>query len=129
MMSWRSLLVLLPVLPAGAEIALGPEYEKLTWFLHITDLHISSRAEDQDRLADLATFVTAGLALIQPEFVMCGGDLTEARRGNPLVTGQVLWEWEAYRNITDSRQTGPLQHSKMRSEVLLTAIKTSKTTY
>ena len=129
MMNWRSLLVLLPVLTAGAEIPLGPEYEKLTWFLHITDLHISSRAGDQDRLADLATFVTEGLALIQPEFVMCGGDLTEARRGNPLVTGQVLWEWEAYRNVTDSRQTGPLKHSEMRSQVPLKAIKTSKTTY
>ena len=121
MMNLSFLIVIVPVLTAGAGagLDLGAEYDKLTWFLHITDLHISSRAGDQDRLADLATFVTEGLALIQPEFVMCGGDLTEARRGNALVTGQVLWEWEAYRNVTDSRQTGPLKHSEMRSEVLL----------
>ena len=101
-MNFRWLIVIVPVLTAGAEAGqeLGAEYEKLSWFLHITDLHISSR--DQARLADLATFVTEVLAVIQPEFVMCGGDLTEARTGNPLVTGQIPWEWETY------RQTAPL---------------------
>ena len=54
-MNFRWLIVIVPVLTAGAEAGqeLGAEYEKLSWFLHITDLHISSR--DQARLADLAT--------------------------------------------------------------------------
>ena len=107
-MNTRYLILIIPVLSAGAGavLDLGVEYEKLSWFLHITDLHISCRAGDQARVADLTTFVTEVLAVIQPEFVMCGGDLTEARTSNPLVTGQVQWEWETYRNITDSRWNG-----------------------
>ena len=109
MMNMRYLIVILPVLTAGLD--LGAEYEKLSWFLHITDLHISSR--DEARLADLATFVTEVLAVIQPEFVMCGGDLTEARTGNPLVTGQMPWEWETY------RQTAHLSLVQTSRDILL----------
>ena len=49
MMNSRSLIVIVPALAAGAlaELPVGPEYDKLSWFLHITDLHISSRAGDQ----------------------------------------------------------------------------------
>ena len=49
MMNSRSLIMIVPALAAGAlaELPAGPEYDKLSWFLHITDLHISSRAGDQ----------------------------------------------------------------------------------
>ena len=80
-----------------------PEYDKLSWFVHITDIHIS-KWEDQARVSDLKTFVTDVLATIQPEFVMCGGDLTDAKSANHVASnGQILWEWETYRNVTDTR--------------------------
>ena len=56
----------------------GPEYEELSWFVHITDIHIS-KWEDQTRVSNFRTFVTEVLGIIQPEFVMCGGDLTEEK--------------------------------------------------
>ena len=44
------------------------------------------------------------LAIIQPEFVLCGGDLTDARARNDLVSeGQIVSEWEIYQEITDTR--------------------------
>ena len=44
------------------------------------------------------------LAIIQPEFVLCGGDLTHAKARNDLVSeGQIVSEWETYLNITDTR--------------------------
>ena len=104
-MNVRSVLsVIVPIVTALTRIDLGSsEYKKLSWFVHITDIHIS-KWEDQARVSDLKTFVTNVLAVIKPEFVMCGGDLTDAKANNPLVSdGQILWEWETYKNVTDSR--------------------------
>ena len=95
--------VIVTVVPALTETDIGPEYEKLSWFVHITDIHIS-KWEDRARVSDLKTFVTDVLAIIRPEFVMCGGDLTDAKSDNHVSSdGQILWEWETYRNVTDSR--------------------------
>ena len=97
-------LVLTVIMSVGTALTeTQPEYEKLSWFVHITDIHVS-KWEDQARVSDLKTFVTDVLAIIQPEFVMCGGDLTDAKSDNPVVSnGQILWEWETYRNVTDTR--------------------------
>ena len=44
------------------------------------------------------------LAIIQPEFVLCGGDLTDAKARNDLVSeGQIVSEWEIYQEITNTR--------------------------
>ena len=101
----RCLLVtaLVHALVVEADIEVDPMYHKLNWFIHITDIHISDW-EDTSRESELRTFVTDVLAVIQPEFVMCGGDLTDAKAKNPVVSeGQRKTEWETYKNITDSR--------------------------
>ena len=96
-------LLVLPDLIVEANIDLDPQYQKLSWFVHITDIHISDW-EDSSRETELRTFVTDVLAVIQPEFVLCGGDLTDAKDKNPLVSnGQIISEWETYKNITDAR--------------------------
>ena len=58
--------VIVSVVTALTETA--PEYEKLSWFVHITDIHIS-KWEEQARVSDLKTFVTDVLAIMQPEFL------------------------------------------------------------
>jgi len=76
-------------------------YDKISWFVHITDIHISSW-EDDTRQEQLQEFVTKTLSILKPELVMCGGDLTEAK-SKALVADQDLSEWNDYRNIVDSR--------------------------
>jgi len=76
-------------------------YDKISWFVHITDIHISSW-EDDTRQEQLQKFVKETLSILKPELVMCGGDLTEAK-SKALVADQDLTEWTEYRNIVDSR--------------------------
>ena len=73
-----SLVLTVIVSVVTAQTETEPGYEELSWFVHITDIHVS-KWEDQARVSDLKTFVTDVLATIQPEFVMCGGDLTEEK--------------------------------------------------
>ena len=41
---------------------------------------------------------------LKPDFVLCGGDLTDAKAKNHIVSdGQIEAEWEIYKNITDTR--------------------------
>ena len=40
----------------------------------------------------------SALKPLQPGYIS-----DQARTRNPLVTGQLRWEWESYRNVTDSR--------------------------
>lgn len=78
-----------------------PRYNELSWFVHITDIHISSW-EDDTRQSQLQQFVEDGLSNIQPELVMCGGDLTEAKSSN-LHAAQDGREWEEYHRIVSRR--------------------------
>ena len=80
---------------------LNSSYDKLSWFVHISDVHISSW-EDETRQTDLKTFVTSTLSIINPDLVMCGGDLTEAKSSN-LQASQDISEWEMYNEIVSSR--------------------------
>eukprot|EP00090_Calanus_glacialis_P002371 TRINITY_DN11760_c0_g1_i1.p1 TRINITY_DN11760_c0_g1~~TRINITY_DN11760_c0_g1_i1.p1 ORF type:complete len:657 (+),score=188.57 TRINITY_DN11760_c0_g1_i1:41-2011(+) len=80
---------------------LGPSYNKLSWFIHISDVHVSSW-QDESRQTQLKDFVTNTLGSIKPEMVMCGGDLTEAKSSN-LQASQDIAEWKTYRDIVSSR--------------------------
>ena len=77
------------------------EYDKLSWFVHITDTHVSSW-EDETRQTQLQQFVVDTLSHIRPELVMCGGDLTEAKSSD-MVADQDISEWRQYRDIVDTR--------------------------
>ena len=52
------------ILYVQADIDQDPQYRKLSWFLHITDIHLSQWG-DQTRGTQFRTFVTDVLALIQ----------------------------------------------------------------
>eukprot|EP00092_Neocalanus_flemingeri_P003554 GFUD01003812.1.p1 GENE.GFUD01003812.1~~GFUD01003812.1.p1 ORF type:complete len:658 (-),score=161.85 GFUD01003812.1:147-2120(-) len=80
---------------------LGDSYDKLSWFIHITDLHVSSW-QDETRQAQLQQFVTKTLESIKPEVVLCGGDLTEAKSSS-LKASQDKAEWETYKDIVSTR--------------------------
>ena len=84
---------------------LATAYPGLAWFVHITDLHVS-HLEDPARTADLHTFTTSTLAALRPAAVLCGGDLTDAKRPGHLTADQSLAEWEAYTRVVDARWAG-----------------------
>jgi len=85
----------------GTDQDLGFSYDKLAWFIHISDVHVSNW-QDKTRLSNLKDFVTNTLETIKPEVVVCGGDLTEAKP-NHLQASQDEKEWKSYKEIVDSR--------------------------
>jgi len=80
----------------------GTSYDKLAWFIHISDVHVSTW-EDESRLSELKEFVTKTLGSIKPEVVLCGGDLTEAKSSPGLQASQDEEEWRIYKDIVESR--------------------------
>jgi len=79
----------------------GSSYDKLAWFIHISDVHVSNW-QDESRLSNLREFVTSTLEIIKPEVVLCGGDLTEAKP-NSLQASEDEEEWKTYKEIVESR--------------------------
>ena len=57
------------VLAVRAGIDQDPQYRKLSWFLHITDIHLSQWG-DQTRETQFRTFVTDVLAVIQARILI-----------------------------------------------------------
>ena len=77
-------------------------YSNLSWFIHITDTHVS-HIEEPSRISDLRDFVTSSLAVLKPEVVLCSGDLTNAKRPGHLTASQSEEEWRTYKEVVDSR--------------------------
>jgi len=78
------------------------EYSNLSWFIHLTDTHVS-HIEEPSRISDLRDFVTSSLAVLKPEVVLCSGDLTNAKRPGHLTASQSEEEWRTYKEVVDSR--------------------------
>jgi len=91
----------LRILQADDEVGPDQEYDRLSWFVHITDIHVSSW-EDESRQTELQQFVRDSLGVIRPALVVCGGDLTEAKP-SPLQARQDEAEWRRYRDILATR--------------------------
>ena len=100
-MSTMSVLLLSLLTPAC--LASDPAYHQLSWFVHITDIHISELDWAAERTAQLEQFVTADLAVLQPEVVLCGGDLTEGVNRAHTAARQVPGEWRDYQRVTAAR--------------------------
>jgi len=79
-----------------------PGYEGLSWFVHITDIHIS-HLEAPDRTQQLQEFVQSTLKVLKPDLVLCGGDLTDAKRAGHLSADQNKEEWETYHRVVTNR--------------------------
>ena len=91
------------ILLSALAAAVQPQtYSNLSWFIHITDTHVS-HIEEPSRISDLRDFVTSSLAVLKPEVVLCGGDLTDAKRPGHMTASQSEEEWRTYKAVVDSR--------------------------
>lgn len=73
--------------------------DKIFWFIQVTDTHIGARgSQDSDNLLWL---VTQGKNVVNPEFIVVSGDLTDSTNGNwlGLPNGPYQSEWDEYRSI------------------------------
>lgn len=89
--------------PQGADYS--ADTDRLLWFVHFADIHVGARgSQDTDNLHWL---VTTGKSVIQPEFMVAAGDLTDSTNGNWLgwPNGPYLEEWEAYAGILEGTVT------------------------
>ena len=73
------------------------ENNKIFWYIHITDIHIgSSGNQDSD---NLAWIVNNARSIIEPEFIVVSGDLTDSTNGGFLPAGPYIEEWDQYNAI------------------------------
>jgi len=70
---------------------------KIFWFIHITDIHIgTSGSQDSD---NLAWIVNDAKSIIEPEFIVATGDLTDSTNGGIWPGGPYIEEWNQYNAI------------------------------
>ena len=72
---------------------------RVFWFIHAADLHIgASGSDDSNRLTWL---VNTGRQVIQPNFIVVTGDLTDSTNANLFgyPNGPYQAEWDQYKNI------------------------------
>ena len=77
----------------------SPDNDKIFWFIQITDPHIGARgSQDAD---NLRWVVTEGKNVVNPDFIMVSGDLTDSTNGNLFgyPNGPYQAEWDEYRSI------------------------------
>jgi Calcineurin-like phosphoesterase/FG-GAP-like repeat len=80
---------------------------RVFWFLHVSDLHIGmSGTNDSTRLQWL---VTTARSVINPQFIVATGDLTDSTNGNFLgiPNGPHQEEWDQYKSILAAANAGP----------------------
>jgi hypothetical protein len=74
--------------------------DRLFWFMVISDIHIGA-AGSQD--TDYLTWaVNDARNIIDPQFIVATGDLTDATNGGTIPDKQFSEEWEVYRQILDA---------------------------
>eukprot|EP00088_Acartia_fossae_P028655 TRINITY_DN29471_c0_g1_i3.p1 TRINITY_DN29471_c0_g1~~TRINITY_DN29471_c0_g1_i3.p1 ORF type:complete len:649 (-),score=40.58 TRINITY_DN29471_c0_g1_i3:324-2270(-) len=79
-------------------------YTGLTWFLQISDVHISFK--HPDRTKEFREFVRDYLGVYKPDLVLCTGDLTDGKIFRGMSSKQVESEWRDYHDVvvTDRRR-------------------------
>jgi len=101
MLCVRLLIVWCSILVAAVVTGSNDAYSGLTWFLQISDVHISHK--HQERTDQFKEFVDEYLEVFKPDLVLCTGDLTDAKVQGGMASKQVLSEWESYYNVVSSR--------------------------
>ena len=108
-------LLILLLLPSSATLRAGfprgayygTENTSIFWFLQVSDLHIGmSGTNDSSRLQWL---VTTARAVINPQFIVATGDLTDSTDGNWLgiPNGPHQAEWDEYSSMLAAADAGP----------------------
>jgi hypothetical protein len=80
---------------------------RVFWFIHVSDLHIgASGTTDSTRLNWI---VTTARSVINPQFIVATGDLTDSTNGNVLgyPNGPYQAEWTQYKTILANAGAGP----------------------
>ncbi len=81
--------------------------DKVFWFLHVSDPHIGASGSTDS--ARLTWIVTTARSVINPQFVVATGDLTDSTNGNIFgyPDGPHQEEWNEYRSILAAAGAGP----------------------
>jgi 3',5'-cyclic AMP phosphodiesterase CpdA len=77
----------------------SPENNRIFWFIQISDIHIgTSGSQDHDYLMWI---VTDANSIIEPEFIVASGDLTDSTNANifGFPNGPYQEEWDEYKAI------------------------------
>ena len=92
---------------AGQRAFYSPATDRVFWFLHVSDPHIGARGStDATRLRWI---ITTGRSIINPQFIVATGDLTDSTNGNLLgyPNGPHQAEWDEYKAILTAANVGP----------------------
>lgn len=75
--------------------------DRIFWFIHISDIHIGASGIQDSQ--NLQWIVTDAKSIIDPDFIVASGDLTDSTNGNILgyPDGPHQEEWDEYRAILD----------------------------
>lgn len=75
------------------------ENDRIFWFIYMSDIHIGTRGTQDSQ--NLQWIVTGAKTIINPCFIVAGGDLTDSTNGNILdyPDGPYQEEWDEYRAI------------------------------
>ncbi|XP_020279068.1 transmembrane protein 62-like isoform X2 [Pseudomyrmex gracilis] len=79
---------------------IGRSYDRLMWFLQISDLHLSV-FKDVSRILELQEFCNVTVDSIRPAVVVASGDLTDAIASDRLGSKQILPEWRSYKYVME----------------------------
>ncbi len=89
-----------PALPGYPNTAdYSTDNDRIFWFILVSDTHIGARGSQDSN--NLTWIVTQGMNVVQPEFVVLAGDLTDSTNGNWLgyPNGPYQQEWDEYKSI------------------------------
>ncbi|XP_014232229.1 transmembrane protein 62-like [Trichogramma pretiosum] len=82
------------------EYDIGGSYDRLMWFVQITDIHISI-FRDPLRITELKEFCDVTVGAIKPQVVLASGDLTDAKTLDKMGSRQFVEEWVHYKKVLD----------------------------
>jgi predicted phosphodiesterase len=89
-----------PALPGDPNAAdYSTDNDRIFWFILVSDTHIGARGSQDSN--NLKWIVTEGMNVVQPEFVVLAGDLTDSTNGNwfGYPNGPYQQEWDEYKSI------------------------------
>ena len=92
---------------AGKSAYYSPANDRVFWFIHVSDPHIgASGSTDATRLQWI---VSTGRSVINPQFIVATGDLTDSTNGNFFgnPNGPYQAEWDEYKRILANANAGP----------------------
>lgn len=98
--------LLMAATPDSATYRPGPD--DLLYFLIISDTHVDAPADSGKEATENLHWATSTLVdTVLPDFMVNGGDLTDATGGGLIPLGQQDMEWESYQNIVDGNGMDP----------------------